>query len=57
MQMMYWYWKKKGIRPAVFYQIPYGELTIIRAFYELEVEEENEKIKALSGIPCAALLL
>ncbi|KIQ93884.1 hypothetical protein LH47_02034 [Anoxybacillus thermarum] len=57
MQMMYWYWKKKGIRPAVFYQIPYGELTIIRAFYELEVEEENEKIKALSGMPCAALLL
>jgi hypothetical protein len=54
-QMMYWYWKKKGIRPSVFYQIPYGELTIIRAFYELEVEEENEKIKALSGMPCPAL--
>ncbi|RLP95771.1 hypothetical protein D9545_16020 [Geobacillus stearothermophilus] len=35
---MYWYWKKKGIRPSVFYQIPYGELTIIRAFYELEVD-------------------
>lgn len=55
--MMYWYWKKKGIRPSVFYQIPYGELTIIRAFYELEIEEENEKIKALSGMSCAALLL
>ncbi|MED4973649.1 MULTISPECIES: hypothetical protein [Geobacillus thermoleovorans group] len=54
--MMYWYWKKKAIRPSVFYQIPYGELTIIRAFYELEIEEENEKIKALSGMPCPALL-
>lgn len=44
--MMYWYWTRKGIRPSEFNKIPPGELTIIRGFFELEIEEENEKRKS-----------
>ncbi len=55
--MMYWNWKKRGIRPSFFHGIPMGELTIIRAFYELEVEEENEKMKAMSNMQCPSMLM
>lgn len=37
--MMYWYWVRKGIRPSVFYSMPKGELTVIQAFYEKELDE------------------
>jgi hypothetical protein len=47
--MMYFYWKHKGIRPSVFYNMPRGELTVIQAFYEKEVSERNEAIKASEG--------
>lgn len=43
--MMYWYWTRKGIRPSEFKKIPPGEMTIIRGFYELEIEEEIERRK------------
>jgi hypothetical protein len=47
--MMYWYWKKKGIRPSVFYSMPRGELTVIQAFHIKEVEEHNEVMKQAEG--------
>jgi hypothetical protein len=37
--MMYWYWVHGRIRPSFFYNLPQGELTVIRAFYELEIKE------------------
>lgn len=47
--MMYWYWKKRGIRPSVFYSMPRGELTVIQAFHQKEVEEYNEAMKQAEG--------
>lgn len=41
--MLYYYWVTKGIRPSFFYNLPDGELAIIRAFYELEIEEIERK--------------
>jgi len=56
-QLMYWNWKKRGIRPSVIYSMPKGELTILRAFFELEMEEEKQKMKALEkGAMCPAML-
>jgi hypothetical protein len=46
---MYYYWKSKGIRPSVFYSMPRGELTVLQAFYEKEVQEKNELIKKSEG--------
>lgn len=43
--MMYYYWKNGRIRPSVFYSMPKGELTVIQAFFEKEVEEHNELVK------------
>ena len=40
--MMYYYWTRKAIRPSFFYNLPQGELAIIRAFYEEYIEELNE---------------
>ena len=37
--MMYYYWKNKGIRPSVFYNMPEGEKTVLRAFFEQEIED------------------
>ena len=44
--MMYFYWTRKGIRPSFFYELPKGELALIRAFYEEYVEElsKNESM-------------
>ena len=39
---MYYYWKKKGIRPSLFYAMDKGELKLIEAFFALEIEEEVE---------------
>ena len=41
-EMMYYYWTRKAIRPSFFYNLPQGELAIIRAFYEEYIEELNE---------------
>lgn len=46
---MYYYWKHKGIRPSVFYSMPKGELTVIQAFYEKEIEERDKLLKAMEG--------
>lgn len=42
--MMYYYWKHGRIRPSVFYSMPRGELIVLQAFYEQEVEENNKEI-------------
>ena len=47
--MMYYYWKNRGISPSVFYNMPKGELTVIRAFYEREIEDKVEMIKKSEG--------
>jgi hypothetical protein len=39
---MYYYWKEKGILPSVLYNLPSGELMVIRAFYEREIEEKHK---------------
>ncbi|WP_167336430.1 hypothetical protein [Paenibacillus tyrfis] len=43
--MLYYYWSRKGIRPSVIHNLPPGEYTLIRAFYEYE-HEEREKVYA-----------
>ena len=35
--------------PSVFYAIPKGELTVIRAFYERELDERNEMLRQAEG--------
>ncbi|MCW0824694.1 hypothetical protein OKS01_10525 [Clostridioides difficile] len=47
---MYYYWKKKGIRPSLFYTMDKGELKLIEAFFALEIEEEVEKMKHRYGV-------
>lgn len=54
--MMYYYWKSKGISPSVFYNMPKGELTVIRAFYEREVEDKLEMIKNTQGKPVCPMM-
>ncbi len=46
---MYHYWVHGKVRPSVFYSMPRGELTVIHAFYEKEVQERNELIKSSKG--------
>ncbi|UGB31710.1 hypothetical protein [Metabacillus sp. B2-18] len=40
--MMYHYWVHGRLRPSFFSEMSQNELTIIRAFFELEVEEINQ---------------
>lgn len=47
--MMYYYWKNGRIRPSVFYSMPKGELTVLQAFFEKEVEERNDLVKGVEG--------
>ncbi len=47
--MMYYYWKNGRIRPSVFYSMPKGELTVIQAFFEKEIEEHNELVRNTDG--------
>lgn len=56
--MMYYYWKTRGIRPATFYNMPHGELLVVRAFYLQELEERQEKIREYNEgeISCPFLL-
>ena len=39
--MLYYYWTRHGIRPSVIFNMPPGELLVIRAFYEHERAEVN----------------
>jgi len=55
-EMMYYYWKSKGISPSVFYNMPKGELTVIRAFYEREIEDKLEMIKNAQGKPVCPMM-
>ena len=47
--MMYYYWKNGRIRPSVFYSMPKGELIVLQAFFDKEVEEHNELVKGVEG--------
>jgi len=42
---MYYYWRTKGIRPSVFYNLPKGELMVITAFFEEEIKEKERLSK------------
>ncbi|WDV47142.1 hypothetical protein PV797_05420 [Clostridiaceae bacterium M8S5] len=44
--MMYYYWNTKGIRPSVLYNMPKGELLVVTAFYEQELKDKEELLKA-----------
>nr|DAZ18585.1 MAG TPA: hypothetical protein [Caudoviricetes sp.] len=44
---MFYYWKHHGIRPSVFYSMQKGELTVIQAFYEKELEERDKVLKEM----------
>ena len=55
--MMYYYWKHKGIRPSVFYAMPRGELLVLQAFYEREIEERNEAIQKAEGKAICPMML
>ena len=48
--MMYFYWTRKGIRPSFFYELPQGELALIRAFYEEHIEELNNTLEVLAKV-------
>ncbi|MCT4605859.1 MAG: hypothetical protein N4A64_07100 [Marinisporobacter sp.] len=43
--MLYYYWKTKGIRPSVLYNMPRGEMILLMAFYEKEMEELEKMMK------------
>ena len=53
-EMAYYYWTRKGIRPSVFSEMSPEEKLVVRAFFELEVEEIGKRIKA--GVVCPQLL-
>ena len=59
---MYYYWEKDGTRPSVFYNMPSGELKIIMAFFENEIEEKEKKEKLQAkimkkqGFMCPAMM-
>lgn len=53
-EMQYYYWSRKGIRPSVFSNMSYEEKLVIRAFFEIEVEEIEKRSKA--GVVCPQLL-
>lgn len=41
--MMYYFWKTKGLRPSVFWNMPAGEKIVLRAFYEYETTKDTQK--------------
>lgn len=47
--MMYFYWRYGRVRPSVFYQMPRGELTVIQAFFEKEMEDRKEEIRQIQN--------
>jgi len=40
---MYYYWRRKGVRPSVFYNMSHGEKIVVRAFYEYEIKERSKR--------------
>lgn len=38
---MYYAWSKHGINPSEVYKMSYGELKLLRSFYELEAESRQ----------------
>jgi hypothetical protein len=44
-EMCFYYWVHGRIRPSFFYNLPQGELTAIRTFYELEIKEIQDTQK------------
>jgi hypothetical protein len=47
-EMSYYYWKNGRIRPSFFYDLPQGERSVIRAFFEMEIAEEKELLKKIN---------
>ena len=43
--MMYYYWVNGRLRPSFFNEMSHNELTIVRAFFELEIDEINQSGK------------
>jgi hypothetical protein len=54
--MMCHYWISKGIRPSVFYNMPRGELTVISAFFELEMERRGEILDKKAAFPTVGMM-
>jgi hypothetical protein len=46
-QMMYHLFTKHGVMPSVIYKAPIGEYTLIKTLFNIEMEIEAKKIKAL----------
>ena len=44
-QMMYYYWKHGRVLPSVFYKLPRGELLVLQAFYEQEIDDNNKELE------------
>lgn len=45
---MYYLFNEKNILPGQYYNLPYGEKVVVRAFFEFDMEqriESDEKIK------------
>ena len=43
--MMYYYWKHGRVLPSVFYKLPRGELLVLQAFYEQEIDDKNKELE------------
>ncbi|MBD8500742.1 MULTISPECIES: hypothetical protein [Paenibacillus] len=43
--MLYYYWSRKGIRPSIIQSMSAGERHLIRAFFEMELEERHKAAK------------
>ena len=43
--MMYYYWKHGRVLPSVFYKLPRGELLVLQAFYEQEIDDNNKELE------------
>lgn len=46
--MLFFFWKKKGIFPSDIMARSAGEKLVLRAFFELEVEEHNRALAKYS---------
>ena len=55
---MYYCWRHHNIKPIDFYNMSEGDKTVIRAFYEIEMEERKETAEATAKAGmCPALAL
>lgn len=53
--LCYYYWKSKGIRPSVIYNMPRGEQLFVMACFELEMEEKKKLYEKGLSCPFAGL--